>query len=209
MGAERRWVMSGTPTTGDEDSQDFTAKGLDQLQRLLLFLRHEKYGTLPEEESKRNNRARGGRGKSTKQQAKSAWESFVKKPFLKKNDDGRKELYQVLDEVMVMHRKHDLSLPKPVFKQSQAVVPVPENVQAAIIDAVLSKDCDMAEALSKIGILDRQQRLCSAFSAGGITLFDTLFSEYMGTVSWFLFAISTIFFHAVSSNCGSSSALPI
>ena len=40
--------MSGTPTTGDEDSQDFTSKGLDQLQRLLLFLRHERYGTLPE-----------------------------------------------------------------------------------------------------------------------------------------------------------------
>jgi hypothetical protein len=44
LAAERRWVLSGTPSTGDEDSEDFTSNGLDQLQRLLLFLRHPLYG---------------------------------------------------------------------------------------------------------------------------------------------------------------------
>lgn len=47
--------MSGTPTTGDEDSEDFTSKGLDQLQRLLLFLRHERYGTYLESMDQNND----------------------------------------------------------------------------------------------------------------------------------------------------------
>ena len=37
--AERRWVMSGTPTIGDDDGS-----GLKQLRRLLGFLRHPEYG---------------------------------------------------------------------------------------------------------------------------------------------------------------------
>lgn len=99
MGAERRWVMSGTPTTGNEDSRQFTAKGLDQLQRLLLFLRHERYGTLPELAQ------RIIKGKGNKELAKSAWVADVKKPFLKREYGGREKLYRVLDEVMVMHKK--------------------------------------------------------------------------------------------------------
>jgi hypothetical protein len=47
--------MSGTPTTGDEDSEDFTSKGLDQLQQLLLFLRHERYGTYLESMDQNND----------------------------------------------------------------------------------------------------------------------------------------------------------
>ena len=35
IASERRWVLSGTPTTGDEDSLEYTALGLLQLQRLL------------------------------------------------------------------------------------------------------------------------------------------------------------------------------
>lgn len=103
MAAERRWVMSGTPTTGDEDSCKFNAKGLDQLQRLLLFLRHEKYGTLPETDGRKKTQR-------NEQQAKSAWDSDIKKPFLRKQQDGREKLYRVLGEVMVMHKK-EVSVP--------------------------------------------------------------------------------------------------
>ena len=39
IAAERRWVMSGTPTVGEDD-----AGALTQLQRLLGFLRHPEYG---------------------------------------------------------------------------------------------------------------------------------------------------------------------
>lgn len=101
MGAERRWVLSGTPTTGDEDRRGFTARGLDQLQRLLFFLRHEKYGTVPGSTERKGIMCK-------KEQAKSKWAANVKRPFLKKEQQGRKELYRVLDEVMVMHKKEDI-----------------------------------------------------------------------------------------------------
>ena len=175
MGAERRWVMSGTPTTGDEDSQDFTAKGLDQLQRLLLFLRHPCYGSLPASMQDDIN-DQSGRSKNNKQQAKSAWDINIKRPFLRKQDEGRKELYQVLDEVMVMHKKEDLSLPRPVFKQSQVSVCVPPDVQSSIIDIVQSNDISHRNTLlNKIG-LDRLESL--AFDSKS-TLYNNLISEYL------------------------------
>lgn len=173
--------MSGTPTTGDEDSRDFTSKGLDQLQRLLLFLRHEKYGTLPESyQNNGNTKISRGRGQGNKQQAKSAWDINVKKPFL--NRLMREELYRVLVEVMVMHKKEDLSLPKPIFKQSQVDVNVPRDIQSAIIDAVHSgNDDEVKDALSKIGIQQRINYLRNAVKSGGLVLFDALVSEYMAT----------------------------
>ncbi|KAH8056777.1 hypothetical protein JL721_9895 [Aureococcus anophagefferens] len=42
--AERRWVVSGTPTTGDIDDPAATTKHLDQLQKLMKWLRHPDYG---------------------------------------------------------------------------------------------------------------------------------------------------------------------
>ena len=56
IAAERRWVMSGTPTTGADDdlrSQQVSkllAGGLAQIQRLLRFLRHPRYGVITERE---------------------------------------------------------------------------------------------------------------------------------------------------------------
>ena len=182
MGAERRWVMSGTPTTGDEDSKDFTSQGLDQLQRLLLFLRHESYGIFPMDQTANDKkRSRGGK-KGGKQQAKSAWESNVKKAFLNKNPAGRDELYRVLNEIMVMHKKEDLLLPRPIFKQSQVDVLVPPDIQSAIIEAVHSTDSGVfTGALMKIGIQQQTSSLRAALKSGGSALFDALVSEYMGT----------------------------
>lgn len=183
IGAERRWVMSGTPTTGDVDSHNFTSKGLDQLQRLLLFLRHERYGTLLGSIDLNYGNIDDNRGNRYKQQAKSTWEKCVKNPFLKKQDEGRKELYRVLDEIMVMHKKEDLSLPKPIFKQSQVDVLVPTEIQSATIDLVQSTDANKIEsALSIIGIHNMMNgSLRHALKTGGAVLFDALVSEYMST----------------------------
>jgi hypothetical protein len=129
-----------------------------------------------------NTKSSSGRGKRNKHQAKSAWDINVKKPFLNKQPGGREELYRVLDEVMVMHKKEDLSLPKPIFKQSQVDVPVPPDIQSAIIEAVRSTDRDeIIDALSRIGIQQRINSLCTAVKSGGSVLFDALVSEYMAT----------------------------
>lgn len=165
LGAERRWVMSGTPTTGDEDDPKFTEKGLDQLQRLLFFLRHEKYGIVS----------------GNNDQAKDAWNEQVTRPFLARQDEGRQELYKVLNEVMVMHKKEDLSLPKPIFEQSEVDVSVPHDIQSTIIEAVQSKEADRSTILNKLGLWSRREKLATAFSIGGLTLFDALLSEYQAT----------------------------
>jgi hypothetical protein len=186
MGAERRWVMSGTPTTGDEDSPTFTAKGLDQLQRLLLFLRHETYGTTADQfDGKDRSSWSLTVREGNKWTAKSAWDKHVKKPFLNKQESGRDEFYRVLDEVMIMHKKEDLSLPKPIFKQSEIDIMIPSEIQNAIIDIA---HCDgrlnTIDKLHKhsLGItIHQEQRLRPAIAKGGSILFDALFEEYMRT----------------------------
>ena len=91
MAAERRWVLSGTSTVGDVDSDDYNSKCLDQLQRLLFFLRHETYGVIPSNEEPAitynfgGNRKRSTKG-DNKKQAKSEWDTKVKAPFLDKKE---------------------------------------------------------------------------------------------------------------------------
>ena len=110
VAAERRWVISGTPLTGNEDDANYINDALDQLQRILEFLRHPKYGI----------------SKSSKQ----AWETEVKEPFVSKK--SRTKLLDVLKEIMVMHRKQDLKLPKPKFLQIEREVDIPKEVEAQI-----------------------------------------------------------------------------
>ena len=43
IAAERRWILSGTPTTGDIDEADASSRMLLQLRNLLQWLRHPKY----------------------------------------------------------------------------------------------------------------------------------------------------------------------
>ena len=117
VAAERRWVISGTPVTGNEDNPDYNSIALDQLQRILYFLRHPRYGI------------------SNSQDVVEAWETDVKTPFLSRK--SRKNLLGVLKEIMVMHRKEDLKLPEPIFCQIEQEVDVPREVEASITAGAL------------------------------------------------------------------------
>jgi SNF2 family DNA or RNA helicase len=191
LAAERRWVLSGTPTTGDEDSEDFTSNGLDQLQRLLLFLRHPLYGTVP---SPAGHQGSGILSKSNQDQAREEWTDRVKVPFLRKNENGRTELFRVLSEVMVMHRKEDIDLEKPIFKQGEVDVPIPNAVQSMLVNAAhINTNEELAglrcmSVLVAMGVDARRrgrnvyEKLKNAFyrnDKNGIC--NILLSEYMST----------------------------
>ena len=177
MASERRWVMSGTPTTGDEDDINYTSKGLDQLQRLLKFLRHEQYGIIPAGTAGVNDRS-----SSKKAQAKTEFDKQIKKPFLRKEEVGRKALYRILDQVMVMHKKSDLNLPKPIFKVSEVDVRVPTVAQSAIISGMRVTNMEEATAtLSRLGIMNKMYQIMPFFNGSRKALFDTLLNAYMHT----------------------------
>jgi SNF2 family DNA or RNA helicase len=89
IAAERRWVLSGTPTTGNEDDEQYKEKCLDQLQRLLCFLRHPVYGAV----------------------SSTTLDERNKIPFLTRQTAGRDELLSVLRAVLVMHQKDHVKLP--------------------------------------------------------------------------------------------------
>lgn len=195
LAAERRWVMSGTPTTGDEDSKEFNDIGLTQLQRLLLFLRHEEYGTIKDETLEKQSSGDGRRSgrNQGKAKAKSEWDKFVQIPFLNEEDAGREELFRVLKAVMVMHKKEDIGLPKPVFKQGEVTIPIPQEVGSHITDAVQTGEIDMTETFEKLAIGPIEDatkmnnianKIHYAQVIGDEELFDTLLHEHMATVDF-------------------------
>lgn len=80
LAAERRWVMSGTPTSAIS-----SRVGLAQLQRLLRFLRHERYGV-----------GAGG---------VSLWRQEVKDRFTAHDPEAAIKLEILLRTLLVRHSK--------------------------------------------------------------------------------------------------------
>lgn len=80
IAAERRWVMSGTPTSAIS-----SRSGLAQLQRLLRFLRHETYGV-------------GVTGINR-------WRQDIKDKFIAHDLEGEYSLERLLRQILVRHLK--------------------------------------------------------------------------------------------------------
>jgi hypothetical protein len=85
IAAERRWVMSGTPTTGTSSTA-----ALRQLQILLCFLRHPSYGGV------------NGEGYLKHQ---LLWEHTIVKPCLQQSISAWNAIDTILSSIMVRHTK--------------------------------------------------------------------------------------------------------
>lgn len=147
--AERRWILSGTPVVGDVDDVNATRRHLEQLNNLLRWLRHERYGIDKDPGlDKETDLA------SARRACHERWEVEVARPFLNfgitcateqgtalqpplerqiggscgtaRNkssfEDARRRLVDLLRGIFVRHRKEDITLPKPVFVNTELAV---------------------------------------------------------------------------------------
>ncbi|KAI8470158.1 MAG: SNF2 family N-terminal domain-containing protein [Monoraphidium minutum] len=89
LSAERRWVMTGTPTPATA-----TGSGAAQLQPLLAFLREQPYGT-----------------------SRDAWLSGVQRPLEGRSPWGRRQLVALLRRVMIRASKADLVTLPPCHRR--------------------------------------------------------------------------------------------
>eukprot|EP01035_Chromulina_nebulosa_P017760 gene17760-23360_t len=94
IAAERRWVMTGTPTTGTNSQIALT-----QLQKLLKFLRHDRFGI---DDNKTNK------------SAVKKWYDIIMRPLLIQNEFSWNELLNLLKSTLVRHTKEDLKLFEPI-----------------------------------------------------------------------------------------------
>ena len=88
IAAERRWIMSGTPTVGSN-----TRASLMQIHRLLTFLRHPNY---------------------LLQSSAAKFDTEIVDPFLRGNQAAFNKLVQLLTPIVIRHSKKDLSLYEPI-----------------------------------------------------------------------------------------------
>ena len=86
LAAERRWVLSGTPTVGTDERAS-----LRQMHTLLGFLREPTLGLAPHRD----------------------FERTIAQPFLRGDLSAEARLLGVLQPIMVRHTKEDIRLPDP------------------------------------------------------------------------------------------------
>ena len=116
--AERRWVVSGTPTTGDVDDPAIVRSHLYQLQKLLKWLRHPRYGL--DADPRLDTREDAA---DDSERRKALFESEVMAPFCdQQSERARETLVSLLKTVTVRHRKTDLKLPSPVYENYEVEV---------------------------------------------------------------------------------------
>lgn len=95
IAAERRWVMTGTPTVGTEPRHQ-----LEQLQNLMKFLRHPRFLHDP-----------------------TVWEDTVERPYLRGGEGATQSVLEILSPLMVRHTKPHLRLKDPRFTEHRSVLP--------------------------------------------------------------------------------------
>lgn len=105
--AERRWVMSGTPTVGGKD-----VAGLEQIQRLLGFLRHREYGVGVAGEKLWSKRVITPFKKCG---VFNIGSKKAKKLDLALYDTVKTQVLRTLAPLMVRHVKADVALPPPIY----------------------------------------------------------------------------------------------
>lgn len=110
IAAERRWVMSGTPTTGANSKL-----ALAQLYRIFQFLRHPRIAAGPSRKSASVEKllqdgSGGGLGATIKHEpdefiGAQAWERAVVNPCLAQDKEAWMEVMQLLRNVLLRHTK--------------------------------------------------------------------------------------------------------
>lgn len=162
IAAERRWVLSGTPTVGAD-----VRASLTQLHCLLRFLREPCYGLSP----------------------RSKWDRLVGAPFLAAGSAASEPLLSALRPVMVRHTKADLRLAPPrihpeanvtmhwdkaVHSERQYVAGVFQRAAQHILHALAQPRAEAARALAAAA-----PRACAAPAHSARPVKAVVFSRFI------------------------------